>query len=168
MIYLQKDSFETHAISLPCSHITRTQSEARLCETTASAESQDLYMYQRIVNGIREKKIRRPQYSLSYQPRREYEAKTQKSIDNIIRYRHKNLNLEKSSSNQYDSYSIGYAYDDTNCSEHKIRNSDSEWFSSQEFSINRADIESSTSSSSNSLTTDEDFLEEDEIFSMDL
>ena len=125
-------------------------------------------MYQRIVNGIREKKISRPQYSFSYQARREYEAKTQKTIDNIIRYRHKNLNLEKSSSNQYDSYSIGYCYNDPNFSKHEIRNSDSEWFSSPECSLNRADIESSTSSSSNSLTTDENFLEEDEIFSIDL
>ena len=49
----------SRAISLPASHIPRTQSEQQLRDDTAAAEWRDLCMFHRLVGGIRERQVDR-------------------------------------------------------------------------------------------------------------
>jgi len=171
MIKQQQTIPATNAIAIPCSFTSRDQNEIQLCENNAKAEWVDLRMYQRIVNGINEKRSSRWLLSYNYLAQREYEIKTQKSIDNIVRYRHKNLN-EENLSGRSETYVLAYDFDDTcTCPRNMARSSDSQWSYSQQlpFSMN-------SSTSSYSLTFDDIFSDsnssinncEDEIFSMDL
>jgi len=172
MISQQQTISATNAIAIPCSFITRDQNEMQLCENNAKAEWVDHCMYQRIVNGIYEKRSLRRPCSYNYLAQREFEIKTQKSIDNIIRYRHKNLNKEEDLSSQNEDYFLAYDYDDAStCSQHTARSSDSQWSCSQDLPVSMDSLNSSYTPTFDEVFSDSNSSRndcEDEIFSMDL
>jgi len=93
-------------IALPSSHIHRTQSEIQLFEDTAAAEWHDLSMFHRIVNGIHKKhQNMRQNETCQHLAQRDYEKKTKKSYENIVRYHCKDLNNDCCDENDY---FIGY------------------------------------------------------------
>lgn len=85
----------SRAISLPSTHIPRTQSEQQLRDDTAAAEWRDLCMFHRLVGGIRERQVdrwrRRQTYSSSPNGV-ECDKMIERSIANIVRYHQEDLN----------------------------------------------------------------------------
>jgi len=89
----------TKAISLPSSHISRTQSELQLCKDIAAAEWHDNCMFDRLVKGMREKqqarRLQRRNRSSNYSPFDTADMTTdinsdrriERSLESIVRHR---------------------------------------------------------------------------------
>merc|ERR1711862_145414 len=88
-------------MSLPSSHILQTQSELQLCENIAAAEWHDNCMFNRLVNGIREKQARRlqrrnsrpnyPAANATFNPVKNADLRIEQSLENIVRHRYEDL-----------------------------------------------------------------------------
>merc|ERR1719491_1981131 len=95
----------TKAISLPSSHISRTQSELQLCKDIAAAEWHENCMFDRLVNGMREKQQarrlerRNRSSSNNYSPFDTTDITTdsnsdrriERSLENIVRHRYEDM-----------------------------------------------------------------------------
>lgn len=87
----------SRAISLPASHIPRTQSEQQLRDDTAAAEWRDLCMFHRLVGGIRERQVdrwRRRQTYSSSPTGTQCDKMIEQSIANIVRHHQEDLNSD--------------------------------------------------------------------------
>ena len=94
----------TKAISLPSSHASRTNSELKTCKDIAAAEWHENCMFDRLVNGMREKQQarrlqRRNRSSNNHSPFDTTDITTdsnstrriERSLENIVRHRHEDI-----------------------------------------------------------------------------
>jgi len=95
----------TKAISLPSSHISRTQSELQLCHDIAAAEWHENCMYDRLVNGMREKQEARRLQQQNESSSKGYstfdatdmatdsnsDRRIERSLENIVRHRFEDM-----------------------------------------------------------------------------
>jgi len=116
----------TKAMSLPLSHISRTQSELQLCKDIAAAELHENCMFDRLVNGIREKqqarRLQRRNRSSSnnYSPFDTTDITTdsnsdrriERSLENIVRHRYEDMPHASSSPFEEDN---GFIMDSSFC-----------------------------------------------------
>jgi len=96
-IPVSSDQSSSRAISLPATHIPRTQSEQQLRDDTAAAEWRDLCMFHRLVGGIRERQVdrwRRRQTYISSPSGAECDKMIEQSIASIVRHHREDLQTD--------------------------------------------------------------------------
>ena len=113
----ENHSSPTQAMSLPSSHVLRTRSELQFCEDIAAAEWRDNCMFNRLVNGIKEKQIKRsqrrnrpnlPSANASFDLGGKSDARVERCLMNIVRHRHEDLqDVSATSSLQTDYFGEG-------------------------------------------------------------
>ena len=87
----------TKAMSLPSSHVSRTQSELQFYEDIAAAEWRDNCMFNRLVNGIKDKQVKRlerrhrstfPSANATFDLDRDSDSRVEQCLMNIVRHRY--------------------------------------------------------------------------------
>jgi len=96
----EKNSSSTQAMSLPSSHVLRTQSEMQLSEDIAAAEWRDNCMFNRLVNGIKENQAKRlqrrskynlPSANATFDLKGNSDTRVERCLMSIVRHRYEDL-----------------------------------------------------------------------------
>jgi len=152
------------SIPLPSSHVARTQSEVQLSIDQAAAEERDIHMFYRLVNGIRQRQnaLRSPE---------DHDAHSDRSIARIFQTRRAqirstdNMLLEEQESDQDKDHQVPHPPQWQALSSLRGRTSE---ISTDSWSITGFDGPEPTTTESGTTETQEDFEEEEGIFSLDL
>jgi len=90
----------TQAMSLPSSHVSRTQSEMQLCEDIAAAEWRDNCMFNRLVNGMKDNQAKRferrhrsnfPSANATFDLDKNSDPRVERCLMSIVRHRYEDL-----------------------------------------------------------------------------